>query len=334
MKIALDMLCGDNAPVAMIEGALAAVNADPTLEVVLVGDKSTAARVIGARQTDRISVCQAEEAISMTDAPSAVMKEKSNSSMAIAARLLKEGKVDAMVSAGNTGALFTAASLVIRRIKGVRRAAIGTILRFDNPVLLLDMGANLDATPDILDLYGRMGSIYVSKMLGIDSPRVALLNNGTEETKGTELYTSAHAIMKHDRAINFVGNCEANMITQNFCDVLVCDGFSGNIALKTLEGASKFILGKVKHVFTDSLPGNIAGLMMKPSMSKLKTDFDPKEYGGAPFLGISKPVIKAHGNSDARAIAVALHQARLYAESGAIRSIAENISQQGNDYNE
>lgn len=334
MKIALDMLCGDNAPIAMIEGAIAAVNADPTLEVVLVGDKATAARVIGARHPERISVCQADEAISMTDPPSAVMKEKSGSSMAIAARLLKEGKVDAMVSAGNTGALFTAASLTVRRIKGVRRAAIGTILRFDNPVLLLDMGANLDATPDILDLYARMGSIYVSRVLGTESPRVALLNNGTEETKGTELYTSAHAIMKQDKSINFVGNCEANMITQNFCDVLVCDGFSGNIALKTLEGASKFILGKVKHVFADSVPGNIAGLMMKPSMNKLKNDLDPKEYGGAPFLGISKPVIKAHGNSDARAIAVALKQAKLYAESGAVRAIAENIITQGDHDNE
>lgn len=334
MKIALDMLCGDNAPNAMIEGALAAVAADMSLEVVLVGDKTTAAKIIGSRSAERISVCQADEAVSMTDPPSVVMKEKSNSSMAIAAKLLKEGKVDAMVSAGNTGALFTVSSLVVRRIKGVRRAAIGTILRFDNPVLLLDMGANLDATPDILDLYARMGSLYVSRMLGIESPRVALLNNGAEETKGTELYTSAHAIMKHDRSINFVGNCEANMITQNFCDVVVCDGFSGNITLKTLEGASKFILGKVKHVFTDSLPGNIAGLMMKPSMAKLKSDFDPKEYGGAPFLGISKPVIKAHGNSDARAIAVALKQAKSYAESGAIKAIAENISARGGCENE
>ncbi len=334
MKIALDIMCGDNAPYATIEGALLAANADSSIEIVLVGDKAVVQRAIGNRPADRITVCQADEGIGMNEPPLSVMKEKSDCSMAVAARLLSDGKVDAMVSAGNTGALFTAASLTVRRIKGVRRAAIGTIVRLDNPVLLLDMGANIDATPDVLDLYGRMGSIYVSRMLGIESPRVALLNNGTEETKGTELCTSAYAIMKNDRFINFVGNCESGMIMQNFCDVLVCDGFTGNIALKMMEGTSTFLLRKVKRIFTESLGGNIAAMLVKPSLDRLKSDLNPKEYGGAPFLGISKPVIKAHGNSDPRAIAAAIKQAKLYAESGAIKAIADNIADKGDIDNE
>lgn len=333
MRIAVDIMSGDNAPKAVVEGAVMAAEKD-NFDIVLVGDSDTANRILAGRGADRISVHHAVDVIGMCDPPASVLKEKSGSSMAVAIKLLNEGSVDAVVSAGNTGALFTAACITVRRINGIRRAALGTIIRLRNPVMMLDMGANLDSTPEILDLYGRMGSIYVSRVLGIEKPRVALLNNGAEEIKGTELYRSAYTLMKNDKTINFVGNCEGNMISRNVCDVLVCDGFAGNICLKTMEGTSTFIMQQIKGMFTSSLSGNIAALVMGNRIAKLKESLSSKKYGGAPILGIKKPVIKAHGNSDAVAIAAAIRQAKQYAESRVIETIQSKLSKVGGECNE
>ncbi len=333
MKIAVDIMSGDNAPKAIVEGAVAAAeNVDA--DIILVGDESTARSLLAGRGNGRISVCHAEDVISMCDPPMSVIKEKARSSMAVAVGLLNDGKADAVVSAGNTGALFTAASLIVRRIKGVRRAALGTIIRLKNPVMMLDMGANLDSTPEILNLYARMGSAYVKCMLGIDKPRVALLNNGAEEIKGTELYRLAYQLLKNDKNINFVGNCEGNMISSDVCDVLVCDGFSGNICLKTMEGTSGFIMRQIKGLFTSSPAGWLSALMMGRRINRLKAALSSKKYGGAPILGIKKPVIKAHGNSDSMAIAAAINQAHQFVESRVIETIQTELAAMGGEENE
>jgi glycerol-3-phosphate acyltransferase PlsX len=253
------------------------------------------------------------------------MKEKSDSSLVIACKLCKDGVADAVVSAGNTGALFTAASLIIRRIKGVRRAALGSVLPLETPFVLLDCGANLDATPDVLDLYARMGSIYAENVLGVERPRVGLLNNGTEPHKGTQLYVDAHALLSKDETINFVGNCEGKAIPFGCCDVLVCDGFTGNITLKLIEGMAKFMSKTLKDLFHASTVATIAGAMTLKHTKRLKKRLDPSEYGGAPFLGLAKPVVKAHGSSDAYSFRSAIKQVLLYCKNETIEKISANI---------
>ncbi|MBO4452383.1 MAG: phosphate--acyl-ACP acyltransferase, partial [Clostridia bacterium] len=226
-------------------------------------------------------------------------------------------------SAGNTGALFTAASLMLRRIKGVRRAALATVIPLEKPFILLDSGANIDATPDILLLYGRMGSIYAENVLGIKSPRVALLNNGGESHKGIPLYREAHALLASDESINFTGNLEGRDAPFGVCDVLVADGFTGNIFLKTVEGMAAFMSANIKDIFSGSPAAFAAGALTVGKTAKLKKQLDPDEYGGAPFLGITKPVIKAHGASGDSAFCSAIKQAVVYKNSGTIEKITE-----------
>lgn len=324
IRIALDIMSGDSSPDILIKGAVKAA-ADFDVDIILVGDNEYASR-IPAEASGRIHFVPSYSVVQMSDEPICVIKDKSDSSMAVAASLLKDGEADVLVSSGNTGALFTAASLLIRRVKGVRRAALGTVIKLENPFIMLDVGSNTDVTPDILALFGRMGSLYAKGVLGINNPRVALLNNGSEETKGTALYTKAHALLKADKNINFIGNCEGRDLPANFCDVVVCDGFTGNIALKVMEGMGAFMARKIKGIFYFNIFTKLAGLITKRSTSALKKQMDYKEYGGAPFLGISKPVIKAHGCSDEKGIYSAIRQAKLFYKSGIIDKMASDIS--------
>ncbi|PKM62494.1 MAG: phosphate--acyl-ACP acyltransferase [Firmicutes bacterium HGW-Firmicutes-21] len=325
MRIAVDIMSGDNTPDILIKGAIkAASNFD--VDILLVGDESLKAHIPKNTVADRIRFVPSYSVIEMDDEPVSVIKEKADSSMAIAASLLKNGEADVLVSAGNTGALFTAASLLIRRVKGVRRAALGTVIKLENAFIMLDVGANTDATPDILSSFGKMGSLYAKGVLGIENPRVALLNNGTEQTKGTPLYSEAYSMLMADKSINFIGNCEGRDLPNNFCDVVVCDGFTGNIALKLMEGMGAFMSRKIKGVFYFNLFSKIAGLITKRSTDELKKQMDHKEYGGAPFLGISKPVIKAHGSSDDKGIYSAIRQAKLFYNSGIIEKMSSEIS--------
>jgi len=252
------------------------------------------------------------------------VRGKKNSSMMTALTLLSEGKGDVLVSAGNTGALFTGASLIVRKMKGVQRAAIATVLPFKTPTLLLDSGANLVINEEVIEQFAYMGSAYMRKMYNIESPRVGILNNGEEECKGLELQIESNKRLKANGEINFVGNVEANKLVKGACDVVVTDGFTGNILLKTVEGMGKMMLGLLKSLFTTSFATKMSYLLVKKHLGQVKKDFDPAEHGGAPILGVNKPVIKAHGSSNARAIRSAIHQAVTYAASGVMADIEKD----------
>ena len=239
-----------------------------------------------------------------------------------AKHMLANGEGDAFVSAGNTGALLAGATLIVRRIKGVHRAAIGTVLPFPVPVLLLDSGANVEVDENTLLQFAVMGSAYMEKIYALPRARVGLLNNGTEPTKGTELYKSAYQVLSASELIDFVGNVEGKTIAFDTCDVLVCDGFTGNILLKSVEGMGKFFMSTLKSVFSKNLLTKASALAMRGKLKAFKKQFDASEHGGAPLLGISKPVIKAHGSSDARAVMNAVRQAVAYIDTGIIYDIA------------
>ena len=246
----------------------------------------------------------------------AVVREKKDSSMSVGLKMLSQGEGDAFVSAGNTGALLAGATLLVRRIKGIQRAAIATVVPFSSPLLLMDCGANLEITPENVEQFAIMGSIYMEKLYGIKNPRVGQLNNGTEYNKGLPLQVKAYELMSASNVINFVGNIEAKAIPFSACDVLVTDGFSGNIVLKMIEGMGKFIFSELKSMFYSGILAKLSAAVMKRKLRQLKSNFDASEHGGAPLLGISMPVIKAHGSSDARAIKNAVHQAITFVNTG------------------
>ncbi len=323
-KIVLDIMSGDKPPELFVKGAVKAVER-LNIEVILVGAEKCKKTLSDFYTGDRITLVPSYSVVTMEEDPSVVLKQKTDSSMMIAANLLKEGKADALVSAGNTGALFTIASLLIRRVKGVRRAALGTVIKLENPFIMLDVGANTDATPEILSSFGRMGHLYAKDVLGIENPRVALLNNGSEAGKGTELYIKSHNLLSQDDTINFIGNCEGRDLPADYCDVVVCDGFTGNVALKVMEGMGSFMNRNIRKIFNYSIITKLAGLITKNSTNALKKQLDHKEYGGAPFLGIAKPVIKAHGSSDEKGIYSAIKQAVAFHESDIINKMSAGI---------
>ena len=349
MRIIVDVMGGDNAPCELVKGAFEAsrlYEADYTM----VGDREAIDKVAAENGLDlsKFEIVDAKGVVEMSDDPITVVRKKGDSSMVVGLRLLSEGKGDAFVSAGstgalltgatlivkrvkgdafvstgNTGALFTGATLIVRRLKGIKRAAIAALLPLSTPVLLLDSGANVTVTPEYLEDFAMMVSAYMKKAFGIENPRVGLLNNGSEECKGTELQINTYKLLSANESINFVGNIEANKVPFDACDVLVTDGFSGNILLKSIEGVGKLMLGSMKGLFYKSLKTKLAGLMVKKHVGELKKKFDPAEHGGAPLIGFKKPVIKAHGNSNAKAFTNAIRQAHTYASSGITEDIAK-----------
>ncbi len=331
MRIIVDVMSGDNAPVELVKGAYASSLENPDVEYTLVGDKEKieAAAKENGMDISAFEIVHTTEVITMDDDPLSAARGKTDSSMSVGLRLLADGKGDAFVSAGNTGALFTGASLIVRRAKGVRRAAIGALLPMDPPVLLLDSGANINITPEYLEEYAVMGSAYMRKIHGVENPRVGLLNNGAEESKGTELQVNAYKLLSDNKLINFVGNTEGNQVMANKCDVLVADGFTGNILLKTIEGMGKMMLLTMKDLFYKNTKTKIAALLVKDEVSGIKKKFDPSEYGGAPILGIAKPVIKAHGSSKEKKFKSALRQAIFCARVGITDDISRDMQELG-----
>ncbi len=324
MKIIVDMMGGDHAPEETVKGAILA-SRELAAEYIWVGDRNAIESIAKAEGFDlnRVEIVHAEDVITMEDDPLSITRAKKQSSMAVGLRLLAEGQGDAFVSTGNTGALFTGATLIVRKIKGLQRAGIGTVLPMKNPVLLLDCGANVTVTDENLEQFAVIGTAYMRKMFGIASPRVGLLNNGTEACKGTELQQAAYRRLSEAPDLNFVGNIEGSAIATDRCDVLVADGFTGNILLKSIEGVGKFMLSKLKGVFYSSLLTKLAAAAIKKPLYAMKKDLDPNEQGGSPILGISKPVIKAHGSSNAKAFKNAIRQAIAFAQSGAIEELTE-----------
>ena len=321
MRMIVDCMGGDKAPLEMLKGVIDA-KAELGGEYLLVGHREileSTAKENGLDLTG-LEILHAETVVTMED-DSMAFREKKDSSMTLALRALANGEGDAMVSCGNTGALFAGASLTVRRIKGVHRAALAALLPFNPPVLLLDCGANVTVQPDFLVQFATMGTAYMKALYGLENPRVGLLNNGAEEHKGTPLQTEAYQLLKACPDINFVGNVEGNRVAFDACDVLVTDGYTGNVLLKTMEGMGKMFANRMKGIFYSSLLTKLAALTVKKPFMQFKKEMDVKEHGGSPILGLRKPVIKAHGSSDARAFKNAIRQAMRFAESGATETI-------------
>lgn len=326
MKILIDAMGGDRAPDEIVAGAIAA-KSECACELVLIGDRARIEAAAEARglSLDGMEIIHTESVITMEDSP-LVIRDRLDSSMGIGIEMLKRGEGDAFVSAGNTGALHAGSTLFVRRIRGVQRSAIATILPLAKPTMLIDSGANASVTPEHLLQFGIMGSIYMNNIFGIPSPEVGLLNIGTEEGKGTPLQQEANKLLRATDGINFIGNIEGRDIPFGKCDVIVTDGFTGNIVLKLIEGCSSYMMKEMKGLFTANPMTKLSAAMMSGRLGAFKRKFDASEYGGAPFLGIAKPVIKAHGSSDAKAIKNAVRQAISYAETGMIAEIAAQIS--------
>jgi glycerol-3-phosphate acyltransferase PlsX len=331
MRIIVDVMGGDNAPREMVLGALAAAEEykEQGIEYTLVGDEKAICEIAAEQGADlsAFEIVPTEQVITMEDDPVCVMRAKKDSSMSTGLRMLAEGKGDAFVSTGNTGALFTGAMLIVRKIKHIQRAGIATILPLQNPVLLMDTGANVEVTAENIEQFARLGSAYMKTLYGLEKPRVGLLNNGTEDCKGTALQVEAYGKLSAMEDINFVGNVEGSALPFDVCDVLVTDGFTGNILVKTIEGMGKLLMSELKNVIYDSgWKGKVAGALIKKPLYGMKQRFDANEIGGAPILGVTKPVIKAHGSSNAKAFKNAIRQAISYASSTTIQDVTVTMA--------
>ncbi len=323
MRIIVDAMGGDNAPGEIVAGALGAAK-KYNVEILLVGKENEIKPLI-PENAEGISILNADDVITMEDDPMSVVKVKKESSMAVAMRALRDGEGDALVSAGNSGAILAGGTMIVKRIRGIRRAAFSPLMpTARGNTLLIDSGANSECTAEYLEQFGMMGTLYMQAVEGIESPRVGLLNNGSEECKGTQLHKDAYQLLKA-APINFVGNIEGRDVTEGNIDVIVADGFSGNIMLKTYEGVGMFFAGQLKTMFKKNLITKIAALLLSDGIKNLKKKMDYNEVGGAPLLGISKPIIKAHGSSKAKAVTSAIAQAMTYVEQGVIEKITASI---------
>ena len=324
MKIIIDVMSGDNAPLELLKGAILGKE-ECHVQIAVVGNREIIEKTAAENNLslDGLEIVHADSVISMEDAPLSVIRDRADSSMSVGLRLLESGQGDAFVSAGNTGALLAGATLLVRRIRGIRRAAIATVLPFPTPILLMDAGANLTVSADNLEQFAYMGTYYMKKVHGINSPRVGLVNNGTEPQKGLPLQVETYERLSGNEDLNFVGNIEGKEIPFSPCDVLLCDGFTGNIVLKYTEGMGKFLLKTLKGLFMQNVTSRVAALTMRSQLKSMKKQFDASTYGGAPILGISKPVIKAHGSSDAKAIKNAVLQAVSFLSTGINQEIAK-----------
>ncbi|MDD5937402.1 MAG: phosphate acyltransferase PlsX [Clostridiales bacterium] len=328
----MDAMGGDNAPRSNVEGAVEAVR-ELGVEAVLVGRGDEILSVLKDLGCDApppgIEIVHTSEVVTMEDNPATAFKEKKDSSLTVGLELVKEGKGDAFVSAGSTGALLSAATLLTKRIRGIRRAALAPQVPTPNGgAILIDAGATAECTPEYLLQYAFMGSYYAEHIMGRPEPRVGLLNIGAEEGKGTELQRETYALLKkagEEGRIHFTGNVEARDAVLGAVDVIVCDGYSGNIFLKTLEGTALFLSGELKKMFKKNPATKLSALMVSGGLRDFKKMMDSREVGGTPLLGISKAVIKAHGSSDAYAVKNAIAQAARFAGSGIIENITENI---------
>lgn len=334
MKVALDAMGGDFAPLETVKGAVEAIKEVDSLTVVLVGNETEINEELRKYSYDksRIEILHTDEKILMKEdmAPAMAVRKKKNSSMNLALKLVKEGEAAASVSAGNTGALMTASQLTLKRIKGVLRPAITTAFpKKKGQMVLLDVGANADCKAEYLDQFGTMGAEYAKILLNNDNPRVGLLNIGEEPGKGNELYKETYGIMKENKKINFIGNIESReMMTEGHADVVVADGFTGNIVLKTAEGVAKTILDILKEGILSNFIYKLGALILKPIFKDLKNNLDSSEYGGAIFLGLNGISMKAHGNSDAKAIKNAIKAAHKFAEKNFISKLTEVIQKE------
>lgn len=330
LKIIVDAMGGDNAPVEIVKGCVDAVK-EMDVELLLVGREQEIKNELEKNEYrgDKISVLNADEVIETEENPIEAIRAKKNSSMVIGLTALKNGDGDAFVSAGSTGALISGATLLVKRIKGIRRAALAPIMpSVKGCFLMVDAGANSECTAGFLKQFAIMGSVYMQRVMGIAKPRVGLVNIGTEEDKGTEVVKNANKMLKNI-PINYTGYIEAREIPLGGADVVVCDGFCGNVILKFMEGMGSAFAGMLKGVFYKNIFSKLAALMVKGGITDIKKSMDYTEYGGAPVLGVRKPVIKAHGSSNAKAFCSAIRQTKKLVECDLVGNITKGIEEYG-----
>lgn len=333
MKIIVDAMGGDNAPLEIVKGALQG-RARWGVDIVLTGDAAQILRALeecGEKTVPQgVEIANATQTVEMCDDPATVFRHKKDTSMGVGLTMLRDGKADALVSAGSTGALLTGATLITKRVRGIRRAAMAPVIpTTTGRAVLIDCGANAECTPEYLVQFAYLGNFYAKRVLGIGTPRVGLLNIGAEDSKGTDLQKQTLVRLREADAaghLHFIGNIEAKEAIKGGCDVIVTDGFSGNILLKTMEGVGSFAGSALKGMFKKNLLTKLAALAVMPGLRDFKAQLDPNKVGGTAFIGISKPVIKAHGASNAEAIENAVGQAKQFAQSGLVADIEANIN--------
>lgn len=331
MKIIVDAMGGDNAPEAAVTGGVLAAK-EYGEEVILVGQPAAIGSVLRAKGflgAPGVTIQPTTDVVDMHDDPATVLRKKPDASMTVAFKLLKAGEGDALVSAGNTGALLTGATLYGGRIKGIRRAALAPLVPCaGGQVMLCDAGANTECTAEMLLQFAFLGSLYAEKINQVKRPRVGLVNNGTEDTKGDPLRKETYALLKEAGEagrLHFVGNVEGSGIALGICDVAICDGFAGNVMLKTIEGVARYMGEEIKKVFYRNIGTKLAYLACRKGLDAFREAFNQDKIGGAPFLGIARPVIKAHGSSNEIAVQNAVRQAIAYTRSGMIDAVRENM---------
>ena len=334
MKIILDAMGGDNAPQAPVLGAIEAVKKYGA-QIILVGRGQEILEVLKKNGLDTlpegVEIAHADDVVDMHDDPASVIHKRKNSSMIIGLKMLAEGKGDAFVSAGSTGALLTGATLLVKRVRGIRRAAMAPAMptKAGTKVIICDCGANAECTPEFLLQFGLVASAYSKFTLGVKNPKVGLLNIGSEDSKGTQLQKDAYALLKDASAkglVNFVGNVEARDVPLGAVDVVVCDGFSGNILIKSIEGTAMFMGSMLKRMFKKNLGSKLGYLLCRGGVQDMMKCLDYREIGGTQFLGIKKPVIKAHGSSDALAFRNAVRQAMTAAEGDFTAQLEKSLA--------
>lgn len=330
MKIAIDAMGGDNAPLAIVKGSILARD-EYNVSIVLSGKENVIKQALEKNTSDfnKIEILNSEEVISNEDKPVMAIRRKKDSSLVKALNLVKEKQADAIVSAGSTGALLAGATLVIGRINGIERPAIGTMIpNMDGGfTLLIDSGANVDSKPEFLYDFAMMGDIYLKKVMNIEHPRVALANIGSEKTKGDKLTVDTYELLENTKLpLNFIGNIEAREILQGKADIIVCDGFVGNMILKTLEGTVLELMKGIKKELMSTTRSKIGGALIKPALKNFKNKLDYSEHGGAPILGVKDIVVKAHGSSDERAFKNAIRQAKICYDNNVNGLIEESIT--------
>ncbi len=329
MKIAIDAMGGDNAPEEVVKGSIQARD-EYNLDIILSGKEIEIKKILEKNTSNfkNIDIINAEDIISNDDKPVLAIRRKKESSLVKALNAVKNKQADAIVSAGSTGALLSGGTLVIGRITGIERPAIGALIpnMYGGFSLLIDSGANVDSKPEFLYDFAIMGDIYLKKAMNIGSPRIAIANIGTEKSKGDKLVVGTYELLENSKlAFNFIGNIEARDILQGKADVIVCDGFTGNMILKTMEGTVQELMKGLKEELMSSMRSKIGGALIKPALKNFKSKFDYSEHGGAPLLGVKAPVIKAHGSSDAKAIKNAIRQAKICFENNVNELIEESI---------
>lgn len=329
IRIAVDVYGGDHAPQCVIDGALEAMENLPDVQILFFGAQEEVRALLSDKTYDsaRVSIVDAPDQITNHESPTLAIRRKLNSSMVKAMDAVKKGEADAVVTAGSTGAALAGGIFRVGRIRGIDRPALAPLLPTagEHPVMLIDCGANADCKPEYLVQFALMGQAYMKGVMGVENPKVGLLNIGAEDEKGNELCKAAFPMLKQHDGVNFYGNVEARDVLTGVVQVIVCDGFSGNILLKSTEGAAQLIFGKLKAGLLSSTRAKMGALLVKPALKGIKNELDYEQYGGAALLGVTGAMVKAHGSSSGHAYACAIRQARTMVEGKVVSIITQQL---------